>query len=30
MGLPAMFTRAGFVEFARPSRSKWIMRCRLK
>jgi GNAT superfamily N-acetyltransferase len=30
MGLPAMFTRAGFVECARPSRSKWIMRCRLK
>lgn len=27
MGLPAMFARAGFVECARPSRSKWIMRC---
>jgi GNAT superfamily N-acetyltransferase len=26
MGLPAMFARAGFVECARPSRSKWIMR----
>ncbi len=30
MGLPAMFARAGFVECARPSRSKWIMRCRLR
>jgi GNAT superfamily N-acetyltransferase len=29
MGLPAMFTRAGFVECARPSRSKWIFRCRV-
>jgi GNAT superfamily N-acetyltransferase len=28
MGLPAMFARAGFAECARPSRSKWIMRCR--
>jgi GNAT superfamily N-acetyltransferase len=27
MGLPAMFARAGFVECARPSRSKWVMRC---
>ena len=30
MGLPAMFARAGFVECARPSASKWIMRCRLR
>jgi GNAT superfamily N-acetyltransferase len=30
MGLPAMFTRTGFVECARPSRSKWVMRCRLR
>jgi len=30
MGLPAMFTRAGFVECARPSRSKWIMRRHLR
>jgi GNAT superfamily N-acetyltransferase len=29
MGLPSMFVRAGFVECARPSRSKWVMRCRL-
>jgi len=29
MGLPAMFIRAGFVECARPSRSKWVMRCPL-
>jgi len=29
MGLPSMFTRAGFVECARPSPSKRIMRCRL-
>jgi GNAT superfamily N-acetyltransferase len=29
MGLPAMFTRAGFVECAHPSRSKRVMRCRL-
>lgn len=29
MGLPAMFGRAGFVECARPSRSKIIMRCRI-
>ncbi len=28
MGLPSMFIRAGFVECARPSRSKWVMRCR--
>lgn len=30
MGLPAMFTRAGFVECARPSRSKRVMRCRVR
>jgi GNAT superfamily N-acetyltransferase len=30
MGLPAMFARAGFVECARPSRSKVIMRCRVE
>jgi GNAT superfamily N-acetyltransferase len=29
MGLPAMFGRAGFVECARPSRSKIIMRCKI-
>ena len=29
MGLPSMFIRSGFVECARPSRSKWVMRCRL-
>jgi GNAT superfamily N-acetyltransferase len=29
MGLPAMFIRAGFVECARPSRSKRVMRCRV-
>ena len=29
MGLPAMFIRAGFVECARPSRSKLVMRCRV-
>jgi GNAT superfamily N-acetyltransferase len=29
MGLPSMFTRAGFEEIARPSPSKRIMRCRL-
>ena len=27
MGLPAIFERAGFVECARPSRGKAIMRC---
>lgn len=30
MGLPAMFTRTGFVECARPSPRKLIMRCRLR
>lgn len=30
MGLPAMFTRKGFVECARPSPRKLIMRCRLR
>jgi GNAT superfamily N-acetyltransferase len=30
MGLPAMFARAGFVECARPSRSKIILRCKLE
>jgi len=30
MGLPAMFARAGFVECARPSRSKVIMRCKVE
>ena len=30
MGLPAMFARAGFVECARPSRSKVIMRCEVE
>jgi GNAT superfamily N-acetyltransferase len=30
MGLPGMFTRSGFVEWARPSSSKRIMRCRLR
>jgi len=29
MGLPAMFIRAGFVECARPSGSKRVMRCRV-
>jgi len=29
MGLPAMFIRAGFMECARPSRSKRVMRCRV-
>lgn len=29
MGLPAIFEQAGFVEFARPSKSKVIMRCEL-
>ena len=30
MGLPAMFARAGFIECARPSRSKIIMRCKVE
>ena len=30
MGLPAMFIRTGFVECARPSRSKWVMRCHVR
>ena len=30
MGLPAMFARAGFIECARPSRSKVIMRCKVE
>ncbi len=30
MGVPASFERAGFVECARPSEAKAVMRCRIK